>query len=72
MMCNGSLQCNLKNNGDGYGISWIKDLSDAQNPWRMLLVDVQCLIAHMTGQLFECEHLGVINAILELQFINHS
>jgi hypothetical protein len=27
---------------------------------------------HMTGQLFECKHLGVIITILELQFTNHS
>jgi len=38
----------------------------------MLFVDIQCLIVHITGQLFECKCLGVISAILELQFTNHS
>ncbi len=61
MMCNGS----LRGDGDGCGISWIGDLGDAQNPWRMLLVNIQCFIMHITGQLFECERLGVINTILE-------
>jgi hypothetical protein len=64
MMCNGSLQCSLRGGGDGYGISWIRDFSDTQNPRRMLLVDIQCLLLHIMGQLFECECLGVINAIL--------
>jgi len=36
MMCNGNLQCNFKGDGDGCGISWIGDLGDAQNPWRMV------------------------------------
>ncbi len=72
MMCNGSLQCSLKGGGDGCGISWIEDLGDTQNPWKMLLIDIQCLIVHITGQLFECEHFGVINAIFELQFPNHN
>jgi len=71
-MCNGSLQCNLRGDGDGYGISWIRDLNDAENPWKMLFVDIQCLIVHIIGQLFECERLGVISTILELQFTNHS
>ncbi len=72
MMCNDSLQCNFRSGGDGYGISWIGDLDDAQNPWRMLLIDIQCFIVHIMGQLFECECLGVISAILELRFTNHS
>ncbi len=72
MMCNGNLQCSLRNGGNGCGINWIGDLSDAQNPQRMLLVDIQCFIVHITVQLFECEHPSVISAILELQFINHS
>ncbi len=72
MMCNGNLQCNLKGSGNGCGISWIKDSSDAQNPWRMLLVGIQCLIMHITGQLFECEYFSVINVIFELQFTNHN
>jgi len=72
MMCNGNLQCSLKRGGDGCGINWIGDLGDAQNPWKMLFIDIQCLIVHITGQLFECKHLSVINVILELQFINHS
>ncbi len=71
-MCNGNLQCNLKGGGDGCGISWIGDLGDAPNPQRMLFIDIQCLIMHIMGQLFECEHLDVISAILELQFTNHS
>jgi hypothetical protein len=33
MMCNGSLQRSLKGNGNGSGISWIKDLGDTQNYW---------------------------------------
>ncbi len=66
MMCNYNLQCNLKGDGDGCGVSWIRDLNDAQNPWKMLLIDIQCLIVHITGQLFECKRLGVISAILEL------
>ncbi len=65
MMCNGSLQCSLRGGGDGFGISWIRDLGEAQNPQKMLLVDIQCLIVHIMGQLFECEHLGVISAIPE-------
>ncbi len=64
MMCNGSLQCSLRGDGDGYGISWIGDLGDAQNLQKMLLVDIQCLIVHITSQLLECECLDVINAIL--------
>jgi len=72
MMCNGSLQCSLKGGGDGCGISWIRDIGDAQNPWRMLFIYFQCLIMHITGQLFECERLDVISTILELQFTNHS
>ncbi len=72
MMCNGSLQCSLRCDGDGCGISWIRDLSDAQNPRKRLLLDIQYLIVHITGQLFECKRLGVINAILELQFTNHN
>jgi len=36
MMCNRS----LKGGGDGYAISWIRDLGDAQNPQRMLLVNI--------------------------------
>jgi hypothetical protein len=32
----------------------------------MLFIHIQCLIVHLTGQLFECERLGVINSILEL------
>jgi len=36
----------------------------------MLFVDVQCFIVHITGQFFEYECLGVINAIHELQFTN--
>jgi hypothetical protein len=36
MMCNGS----LRSDGDGCGISWIGDLGDAQNPWRMLFTDI--------------------------------
>ncbi len=71
-MCNDNLQWNLRGGGDGYGISWIGDLGDAQNPWRMLRVDIQCFIMHISGQLFECECLGVISAILELQFTNHN
>jgi hypothetical protein len=72
MICNGSLQCSLWGSGDGFGISWIGDLNDAQNPWRMLFVNIQCFIVHITSQLFECERLGVINTILEFQFTNHS
>jgi len=72
MMCNGSLQCSLKGGGVGCGISWIRDLGDAQNPQRMLFVDIQCLIVHITGQLFECECLDVMSTILELQFTTHS
>jgi hypothetical protein len=68
MMCNGR----LRGDGDGCGISWIGDLSEAQNPQRMLLVNIQCLIVHIMGQLFECERHGIISAILELQFTNHS
>jgi len=30
------------------------------------------LTVHIVGQLFEYEHLGVISAIIELQFTNHS
>ncbi len=54
------------------GISWIGDLDDAKNLWRILLIDIQCLIVHITGQLFECERLGTISAILEFQFTNHN
>ncbi len=71
-MYNSSLECSLRGGGDGCDINWIGDLGDAQNPWRMLLVDIQCFIVHITSQLFECEHLSVINAILELQFTNHN
>jgi hypothetical protein len=63
-MCNGSLQCSLRGGGDGCGISWIGDLGDAQNLWRMLLINIQCFIVHITGQLFEYERLDVISAIL--------
>ncbi len=66
MMCNGSLQCNLRGGDDGCGVSWIGNLGDAQNPCKMLLVDIQCLIMHIMGQLFECKCFDVINAILEL------
>jgi hypothetical protein len=31
----------------------------------MLLIDIQCLIVHITSQLFECKCLGVINTMLE-------
>jgi len=72
MMCNGNLQCSLRGDGDGCGISWIEDLGDAQNLQRMLFVDVQCFIMHIISQFFECEHICVISAILELLFINHS
>jgi hypothetical protein len=71
-MCNGSLECNLRGNGDGCGISSIKDLDDAQNPLRMLLVDIKCFLVHITSQLFKYECLGVINTILEFHFTNHS
>jgi hypothetical protein len=71
-MCNGSLHYSLKGDGNGYGISWIGDLSKAQNPLRMLFVDIQCFIMHITSQLFEHKHLSVISTILELQFTNHS
>ncbi len=71
-MCNGTWKYNLRSSGNGYGVSWIWDLSDAQNPRKMLLIDIQCLIVHITGQLFECERLGVINTILELQLTNHN
>ncbi len=47
VMCNCSLQCSLRGGGDGYGVSWIGNLGDTQNPWRMLLVDIQCLIVHI-------------------------
>ncbi len=66
------MAASLKGSGDGCGISWIGDLVDAQNLQKMLVVDIQCLIVHITGQLFECECLDVISTILELQFINHS
>jgi hypothetical protein len=56
-MCNGSLQCNLRGGDDGYGISWIKDLGDAQNPETMLLIDIQCLIVNITGQLLNANAL---------------
>jgi hypothetical protein len=72
MMCNCSLECSLKGGGDGCHISCIGDLNDAQNPWRMLFVDIQCFIVHIMGQLFECKHFSVINAILEFEFTNHS
>ncbi len=72
MMCNGSLQYSLKGGSDGFGINWIGDLGDAQNPWRMLLVNIQCLIVHIMRQLFKCEHFGVISVALELQFTNHN
>jgi len=72
MMCNYSLQCSLRGSGDGYGISWIRNLGDAQNPCRTLFVNIQCLIVHITSQLFECKRLGVISAILEFQFTNHN
>jgi len=49
MMCNGSLKCSLRGSGDGYGLNWIKDMGDTQNPRRMLLVDIQCLIMHIMG-----------------------
>jgi hypothetical protein len=60
MMCNGSLQCSLRGGGDYCGISWIGDLGDAQNPQKMLLVDIQCFIVHITSKLFECKCLDVI------------
>jgi len=66
MMCNCNLQCGLRGCGNGYGVSWIENLGDAQNPYRMLLVNIQCLIVHITGKLFECKRLSVINAIFEL------
>jgi len=72
MMCNGSSHCNLRANCDGYGISWIGDLSDIQYPPKMLFVDIQCLIMHIVGQLFTCKRLGVISVLLEFQFTNHS
>jgi len=72
MTCNGNLQCNLRGDGDGCGINWIRDLGDTQNPQRMLLIDIHCLIVHIMGQLFECERLSVVSAILEFQFTNHS
>jgi hypothetical protein len=72
MMCNCSLQCSLKDGGDGYGVSWIGNLGDVQNLYKMLLIDIQCFIVHITGQLFECKRLGVVSAILELQFTNHN
>jgi hypothetical protein len=72
MMCNCSLQCSLRGGGDGCGVSWIGNLGDTQNPCRMLFVDIQCLIVHIMGQLFEYKRFGVISAILELQFTNHS
>jgi len=31
-MCNGSLQRSLRGGGDDYGIKWIGDLGDTQNP----------------------------------------
>ncbi len=65
MMCNGNLKCNLKSGGNGFGISWIGELGDAQNLQRMLLVDIQSFIVHITGKLFECECLDVISAIFE-------
>jgi hypothetical protein len=65
-MCNGSLECSLRGSDDGCGISWIWDLNNAQNLWRMSLVDIQCFIVHITIQLFEYERLDVISAILEL------
>jgi len=72
MMYNDNLQCNLRGSGNGYGISWIGDLGDAQNLRKMLFIDIQCLLMHIMGQLFECERFSVINIILELQFINHN
>jgi len=72
MMCNGNLECSLKGCGNSYGINWIRDLNDAQNPRRMLLVDIQCLIVHIMGQLLECKCVDVISAVLEFQFTNHS
>jgi len=73
-MCNCSLQCSSRGGGggDGYGVSWIRNLGDTQNPCRMLFVDIQCLLVHITNQLFECERVGVIRAIPEFQFTNHS
>jgi hypothetical protein len=49
MMCNGSLKCSLRSGGDGYGISWITDLDDAQNLGKMLLIDIQCFIVQIMG-----------------------
>jgi len=71
-MCNCSLQCSLRSGGNDYDVSWIGNLGDAQNPCRMLFVDIQCLIVHITNQLFECKCFGVISAIFELQFTNQS
>jgi hypothetical protein len=62
----------LKGGGDDYGISWIGDLGDAQNPQRMLLIHIQHLIMHITGYWFECERFNVIKTILELQFTIHN
>jgi len=61
-----SLECNLKGGDHGCGINWIGDLGDAQNPKKMLFVDIQCFIVHITRSLFECECLNVISAVLEL------
>jgi hypothetical protein len=41
--------CNAACDDNDYGINWIRDLSDAQNPWRMLLIDIQCFIMHITS-----------------------
>jgi hypothetical protein len=49
-----------------WGFGW------CQNPRRRLLIDIKCFIMHITSQLFECKHLNVISAILELQFTNYS
>jgi hypothetical protein len=50
MMYNGSLHCRLRGDGDGCGISWIRDVDDAQNPQKMLLIDIQYLIVHIMGE----------------------
>jgi hypothetical protein len=61
MMYNGSP---MIGSGNGCGTSWIGDLGDAQKSQRMLLVDVQSLIVHITCQLFKCERLGVVSVYL--------
>jgi hypothetical protein len=65
-MFNYNLWCSLRGRDNGYGVRWIGDLSDAQNLGKMLFIDIQCLIVHIIGQLFECECLSAISAIFEL------